>query len=311
MLKRPVILISGLVLVGLVVIGGYFIYRNVAAPSTTGRISGQDQTYYVSFDNYYYEVPKQKAVDDKIVIGGQFLYNFNTGIKTNTLDDLFNDGAIAVQALIALNGDREAFERYINEAIKPAAANAFKGTSEVIFADREADKVRVAEVISKKDNVIVRRQYIINLAQSVNVISKDDGEAFRKIGSSIGLASAKFSDYERMKLLVLGESFMLSNRMFEDIYRLAHEDLRGATSVDELNRFADKSKEIFTLEAKVSGVTLRKEELTATIHYSDNKNPANTKLAVLQFRQAEGVWKLFALQLPGGLITGAPAAAGS
>ena len=93
--------------------------------------------------------------------------------------------------------------------------------------------------------------------------------------------------------------------MFDDMYRLAHEDLRGATSVEAINRLADKSKDIFTLQAKVSGSNLTKDEMSATIHYVDSKNPANNKTGALAFRKQAGEWKLFTLQLPNGSVTGA------
>ena len=293
-----------LIAVGLF-LGGLFVSQFTNSSRAIVQTIDQKKSYYISFDDYYYEVPKQKAVDDRLVAGGQFLYNFGAGIKTNTLDNIFDDGAIAVQALIPLNGDNEAFERYINGSVKPSAEGAFKGTAEVTFADRKIDKARTAEVTVRKDGAVIRRQYIVNLPQSVAVISKDDGEAFRSIGASVGQASAKFSDYERMKLLVLAQSFMLSNRMFDDMYRLAHEDLRGATSVEAINRLADKSKDIFTLQAKVSGSNLTKDEMSATIHYVDSKNPANNKTGALAFRKQAGEWKLFTLQLPNGSVTGA------
>ena len=286
--------------------GGYFFSQSTGSLGPTEQTTDQKKNYYISFDDYYYEVPKQKTADDKIIPGGQFLYNFGVAIRANTLDSLFDDGAIAVQALIPLNGDNQAFERYINESVKPSADSTFKGTTEVIFSDRENDQVRAAEVTSKKDGVVARRQYIVNLPQSVAVITKDDGEAFRDIGKSVRQASAKFSDYERVKLLALSQSFILSNRMFEDLYRLAHDDFRGATSIDALNRLADKSKDIFTMEAKISGVNLTSKELTVSIIYVDKAKPANNKAGVLQYWKSAGEWKLIALQLPNGVITGAP-----
>lgn len=285
--------------------GGFYAHQTIGSSKPTQQISDQKKSYYISFDDYYYEIPKQKTADDRLVPGGQFLYNIGVAIKANSLESLFNDGAIAVQALIPLNGDTGAFERYINESVKPSAASAFKGTAEVTFDTRREDKARVAEVISKKDGVVIRRQYIVNLPQSVAVISKDDGEAYRKIGESVSQASARFSDYEKMKLLVLSQSFMLSNRMFDDMYRLAHEDFRGAASVDALNRLADKSKDIFSLEAKVSGVNLTKDEMSATVYYIDSSKPANNKTGILTFRKEAGEWKLFTLQLPNGTVTGA------
>lgn len=304
-MKKVIPWLIGVLLIVAGFFGGYFINQSALGPKSTEDAVKQNKTYYISFDNYYYEVPKQKTADDQLIPGGQFLYNIGAAIKTNTLDNLFNDGAIAVQALIPLNADSGAFERYINEAVKPSAAKVFEGTSEATFTNRKTDQARVAEVTSIKDGAILRRQYIVNLPQSVAVVSKDDSEAFRKIGESIGQASVKFSDYEEMKLAVLSSSFMLSNRMFEDMYRLAHQGLRDATSVDELNRIADRSKEIFTLEAKVSGVKLDKKGMATTIHYINKDKPTGTQIGSLTFKQEGGIWKLFALNLPGGTITGA------
>lgn len=285
--------------------GGYFVHQSSGLSRGSEQTLGQKKNYYISFDDYYYELPKQKAADDRLIPGGQFLYNIGVAIKTNTLEDIFNNGAIAVQALIPLNGDTGAFERYINESVKPSAESAFKGTTEVTFNDRR--KARTAEVTSKKDGAVVRRQFIVNLPQAVAVIAKDDGEAFRQVGESVGQASAKFSDYEQIKQLVLAHSFMLSNRMFDDLYRLGHDDFRGATSVDALNRLADKSQDIFRLEAKVSGVNLTKDEMTATVHYLDSTKPENNKIGILQFRPSGNEWRFFGLQLPNGTITGAAA----
>lgn len=293
-----------LIAVGLF-LGGYFFNQSTHPSRPTAETINQKKDYYISFDDYYYEVPKPKTVNDRLIPGGQFLYNIGVAVKTNTLEDIFNDGAIAVQALIPLGGDTGAFERYINESVKPSAASAFKGTAEVTFSTRQRDGVRTSDVISKKDGVIVRRQYIINLPQSVTIIAKDDSEAFRKIGDSADLASAKFSDFNKIKLLVMSQSFMLSNRMFDQMYQLAHDDLRNATSVEELNRLADKSKDIFTMEAKVPGVELNNNEMTATIYFVDASKPANNKTASFTFRSVNNTWKLFGLKLPNGSVTGA------
>lgn len=284
--------------------GGFYAHQSVGPSKPIQLTVDQKKSYYISFDDYYYEIPKQKVADDKLVPGGQILYNIGEAIKTNTLEDIFNSGAIAVQALIPLNSDTGAFERYVNESVKPSAASAFKGTAEVTFDTRKENKARVAEVVAKKDGAIIRRQYIVNLPQSVAIVSKDDSEAYHNIGESVNQASTKFSDYEQMKLQVLTQSYMLSNRMFDDMYRLAHEDFRGATSVDAMSRLADKSKDVFALEAKVTGVNLTKDELTATIHYIDATKPANNKIGVLRFHKADGVWKLFGIQLPNGTISG-------
>lgn len=284
--------------------GGYFTNQRTNS-NTTSQVAQRDRSYYISFDNYYYEVPADKAVDDRIVAGGQFLYNFNASIKTNTLDDIFNGGATAVQAIIPLNGDTAAFERYVNESLKPAAIDAFKGTADVTFGNRKSDQARTAEVVAKKDGVVVRRQLIVNLPQSVNVIAKDENDTYKKIGESLGQASARFSDYEDMKLQVLSQSFMLSNRMFDDMYRLAHPEFIAKTNLTELNTFADKSKEIFTMPAKVSGISLSKNEMRATVYYTDTANPANSKVGVIQFQQSDGAWKLIGIQLPGGVLSAA------
>lgn len=283
--------------------GGYFAHQFMNRSTAVGQEGRKDKNYYVSFDDYYYEIPKQKAVDDRLVLGGQFLYNFGLAVKANTLDDIFNDGAIAVQALIPLNGDKQAFERYLN-ALKPSAASAFGGTADLTFATRDSDNVRTAELISKKDGKVVRRQFMLNLPQAVAVIANDDSEAFKAIGQSMGQASVKFSDYSQMRLEVLAHSFMLKNQMFDDILRLAHEELRGATSVEELKRLADRNKEIFTLESSVSGVTLRGNEMTATIHFTDPKDPSNTKTVTMVFHHSGGKWQLFTLKMPNGIVTG-------
>ena len=285
--------------------GGYWLKSTSGSSGAGEKTTQQSKEYYISFDNYYYEIPKQKTADDKLVPGAQFVYNLNTGIKANTLDDLFNDGAIGVQTLIPLNGDKQAFEHYLNSVAKPDAAKAFSGVADLSFSDRK-DGVRAADLVSKKDGQIIRRQYIVNLPQSVAVVSKDDSEAFRAIGRTIAQASDKFSDYEDMKVQVLAEGVMLKNRMFEDIYAQAHEDLKGATSVDELNRIAERSKDILAMDVKISGVKVSKKEMSAVMLFTDAKDSAKNRSGNMTFHQSVGKWKLITLQLPNGSVTGAP-----
>lgn len=284
--------------------GGYLVKSSSGSLGAGEQTTQQKKDYYISFDDYYFEVPKQKTVDDKIVAGVQFLYSLNIGIKTNTLDNLFNDGGVGVQALIPLNSENQAFERYLNNVSKPAAASAFSGTADLSFSDRK-DGVRAADLVSKKDGQIIRRQYVVNLPQSVAVVSKEDNETFKSIGRNIGQASAKFSDYENIKAKVLAEGVMLKNRMFEDIYSLAHEGLKDSNDLDDLNRLAERSKDILELEIKVYGVKVSKKEMSATILFVDQKNSARNQSGSMIFRQSAGKWKLFTLQLPNGTITGA------
>src|SRR3990167_9361961 len=283
--------------------GGYWLKSTSGSSGAGEKTTQQSKEYYISFDNYYYEIPKQKTADDKLVPGAQFVYNLNTGIKANTLDDLFNDGAIGVQTLIPLNGDKQAFEHYLNSVAKPDAAKAFSGAADLSFSDRK-DGVRAADLVSKKDGQIIRRQYIVNLPQSVAVVSKEDNETFKSIGRSLGQASAKFSDYEAIKVQVLAEGVMLKNRMFEDIYALAHEGLKDSNDLDDLNRLAGRSKDTLEMEIKVYGVKISKKEMTVAILFSNAQNSAKNQLGSMVFRQSEGKWKLYTLQLPNGTITG-------
>jgi len=296
-----------LVAVGLFFAWRIFNQRSAGnAPQSLEQASRQNINYYISFDDYYYEVPKKKTADDKIVLGAQFIYDLNTAVKTNTLDDLFNVGAIGVQALVPLNGENQAFEHYINDVSKPAAASAFSGTADLTFSDREKDKIRVANLVSKKDGHVIRRQYIVNLPQSVAVVAKEDEEAFRLVGQTIAQASKKFSDYEAIKILILAESSMIKNRMLKDIYDLAHPDLRNATSIDELTKIADRNKEIFGLEPKVSGAKLSKNELSVSVLFIDSKDQSKNKGINMFFRYSEKKWKLFSLVLPKGSVSGVP-----
>lgn len=283
--------------------GGYITKSGSGSSGAGEQTTQQSKDYYISFDDYYFEVPKQKTADDKLVPGAQFVYNLNTGIKANTLDDLFNDGAIGVQSLIPLNGDKQVFEHYLNSVAKPDAVSAFSGTADLAFSDRK-DGVRAADLVSKKDGQILRRQYVVNLPQSVAIVSKDDSEAFRAIGRSLGQASAKFSDYEKVKAQILAEGAMLRNHMFEDIYALAHEDLKATTSVDELNRVADRNKDILAMDVKISGVKVNKKEMSAAILFTDAKDPTKNRTGSMTFHQSAGKWKLITLQLPNGTVTG-------
>lgn len=282
---------------------GYMIKSSFGGSGPTDKTTQQKKDYYISFDNYYFEVPKKKTVDDQIVAGAQFVYNFGIAIKTNTLDDIFDGGTVGIQPLIPLNADNQAFEYYLNNVAKPAAASAFSGTADLSFSDRK-DGVKAADLVSKKDGQTVRRQYIVNLPQSVAVVSQDDSEAFRAIGRTVGQASAKFSDYEDVKVQVLAEGVMLKNRMFDTIYALAHDDLKAATSVDELNRIADRSKDIFALEVKISGIKVSKNEMLAKILFADQSNPVKNRTGIMTFHQSVGKWKLITLQLPNGTVTG-------
>ncbi len=300
-----------IVVILLLASGVFFVSRNfnTGGPKnsaiSTEQASRQNKDYYVSFDDYYYEIPKQKAADDKVVVGAQFVYSLNTSIKTNTLDDLFDSGAIGVQALIALNGENQPFESYLNTVVKPAAESAFSGsTAELSLGTRKSDGVRTGDLLSKKGNKVIRRQHIVNLPQSIAIVSKDDSETFLSIGRTIAQASVKFSDYQDIKLLILAESQMLKNYMFTDIYNLAHPDLRNATSAEEVTKIADRSKDMFKLETKVSGFKLSKDEMSAGVLFTDTANPSKNKAVNMFFRLSEGKWKLFSLNLPNGSVTG-------
>lgn len=293
-------------LIALIVIilasGGFWLYQRSSGidPQTSGKF-GKD--YYISFDNYYYEIPKKKAADDQIVAGAQFVYNTSMSIKTNSLEDLYNDGAIGVQPIVPLNGDGTAFEFYLNNTAKPAAAASVGGEAELTITERK-DGIKAAELIAKKDGQVLRRQFIVNLPQVVAVVTKDDSEAFKVIGASIGRASDKFSGYEDLKTLAVSSAVMLKHRMFDAMFAQAHPDLKDASSIDEINRIADRSKEIFDLEPKVYGINVVDNEITATVIFFDSKKSENSKIAHLSFRFADGKWRIFTLSLPNGLVTG-------
>ena len=286
----------------IIVAGGFWYYQR------SGGIGGQgagkfSKNYYISFDNYYYEIPKKKAADDQIVAGAQFVYSLGTTIKTNTLDDLYNDGAIGIQPLIPLNGDSSAFETYINTVAKPGAASSVGGEAELTMTERK-DGVKAAELLVKKDGKIVRRQFIVNLPQAVAIVTKDDSEAYKLIGATIGRASDKFSNYEDIKSLAVSSAVMIKNQMFDVLFEQTHPDLKAASSVDEIKRIAERSKDIFGLETKVYGVKVVDNEITASVIFLDSKKPENSKVVNLSFRLSDNRWRLFTLRLPNGLVTG-------
>lgn len=300
LLKILLVVIVG----GLLFASGYAVSRSQQGPKTLEQAAEANKNYYVSFDDYYYEVPENKAVDDKLVLGGQFVYNLNAAIKINTLDDLFNGGAIGVQSLVPLYGDSQAFETYVNTVAKPTAASDFQGGAEASFADRDSDKTRTAELIIKKDDQVIRRQTMVNLPQAVAVVTKEDSKEYKQISKTAGQASAAFSDYEAMKLQVLAASFMLNNKMFDDIYRLAHDGLRGAASVEDIKSLAERSKDALALGGQVTGVEIKGQQMTATVHFVDSSKPANNKTGLLTFKRVDGNWKLYGLKLPGGSVSG-------
>lgn len=281
---------------------GYWFKSSADSSVPTAKTTQQSRDYYISFEDYYYEVPKQRAVDDKIVVGAQFLYPLGKSIKANSLDDLFNDGAVGVQPLIPLNGLNQAFEDYLNNVSKPAAGSSFGGTAELTFADR--DGVKTASLLSKKDGQVVRRQFLVNLPQAVAVVSKDDSETFKTIGQTLGQASAKFADYNRLKLQAVAEGLMVKNQMWQAIYDSAHPDLQAANDVEEFTRLGERSKDLFELEPRISGAKIGRKEMTVSVVFVHKEDSAKNRTVSLTFQQSEGEWKLITLQLPNGAITG-------
>lgn len=283
--------------------GGFWLFQR--SGGGVGQSGGKfSRNYYISFDNYYYEIPKKKTADDQIVAGAQFVYSLGTTIKTNSLDDLYNDGAIGIQPLIPLNGDNGAFDAYINTVAKPGAANSVEGGEATLTMAERKDGVKTAELLVQKDGKIVRRQFIVNLPQAVAIVTKDDSEAYKLIGATIGRASDKFSNYEDIKSLAVSSAVMVKNQMFDVLFEQTHPDLKAASSVDEIKRIAERSKDLFGLETKVYGVKVVDNEITASVIFFDSKKPENSKIVNLSFRLSDNHWRLFTLRLPNGLVTG-------
>ncbi len=257
------------------------------------------RNYYLSFSNdYFFEVPYDFAVNDTLLPGSQFLYKSGAIVKTNTLDDLFGGGAIAVQNFTPFNTDKDSFESYINGPYKDGVAKSLSADVDVSFSDR--DEIRFAKLTVKKDNKIVRVQYILNSLEPIIVVAKEDSENLNKVWTSVNNIDKYYKVRQEIKSAVLSNAHMIKNRMADDIYRLSSKDLQSNSTIDQIDDIIKKSADVLKLESVVTGATVKNNELYSSILFSDPKDPANNKAANLNFRKEDGKWKLITLIMPGG-----------
>ncbi len=244
-------------------------------------------------------MPDGYQIDDSSIPGAQIILQKTSKLAVQTVDEIYNQGAMAIQSFTPVLSDADSFKNYVSNTLKGAVATSLKGMSEVSFGTK--GDVTTATIKTTVNGTLTRVQYIVNSSKPVIVASGSDNATFQSIYNSIATAS-KDSEFTSIQNTVLTVTSLVKNRMDDDTYRLSTDAFKAKTSLADLKKSLDSTTSALASNVSITGGVMAGNDFTASLLYT--KLPAKTgetaKSAVgtISLTKVGSQWKLAGLTLP-------------
>lgn len=284
-----------LILLVLVVAAGAALYLN----GHKNNISAPKHPEYLNFDGrYVFSVPKNYTVDEQSVFGAQLVY---TGqISAKTLEDVYNQNGIAVQALPITDHSSKGFKDYVNgKYLTDLKSNLSTNDIQIKFNKQNGQDV--ARVTANKDGKLFRFIYLKGGQHPAAAVSKQETDPFKNIETS--LIDIEKSDLkgevDSIKQSIKITAQLIKDQKAHDLYASATAELRTKNTETELASALSAAKVYTNGNINISGISYTPNEFSAAMRFTKlDKNDQQPAFGALTYKKIDGQWKLEALSLP-------------
>lgn len=298
-----------LIVVVLLVIAGGVVYARSkgylggtkSADTNTDGDGNSAQNYMNFAGDYSFIAPAGYLVDDTTIYGAQLILKQDEKIQVETVDEIYNKGAIAIQSFSPALSDEDSFKNYINNTLKGSVEKSIKdGKSEVVFGKK--DSYTTATIKTTVNGKLVRVQYILNTDKPVIIASGEENATYKALVDSLGIASKNNKEFANIQTAIMSSSSLLKNRMTDDIYRLSSTEFKGQTSIDKLKESINQASVALDANISVSGCVLDNDKASASLLFTkpatkSSEQPKNA-VGLISLQKEDGQWKVGGITLP-------------
>lgn len=289
-----------LLITALILLAGYVTLSGIFRQAALSHRMTEHPEYLNFSDNYVFAIPKDFNVYDRAILGAQVLAQ--NELKSNNLEDAYQANAIVITPLSGLSGNNsEAFKKYVTNTYIP---NLKKTLSSDIRAQAgkvdELDSMRITVV---KNNKPLRFIYLKNGQHPVEVVAKEESDAFKKVEHSIGdvETSDLGAEFETIVRSIGKVWQLIQDQKGHELYGQAGAGLRANTSEEDLIKGL-KAAEPYTSKKAVTinggGYNVNPDEIAVVMHFEPVVKDAKPASGVMYLDKINGQWQLSGLKLP-------------
>lgn len=161
--------------------------RHQSTLPTTHQPAKPNATKYISLSgSYLFSIPAKYAVDETVIPGVAVVYSKDiTTLPVKNLDELYSGGSVTVQPLKQLkNSNAKTFKDYVSNSVAADLRKTMSSGSDVRFSKKgDTDAAEVFAILNSGTHL--RVAYLLNLAQPLMSVAKDESDAFKIVGASL------------------------------------------------------------------------------------------------------------------------------
>lgn len=284
-----------LLIVVVLLLAGFGIYHQTKKPAIAS-----EHPEYLSFSgNYVFPILKHTKVDEESVPGLQLIYGGQVSAKT--LDDIYNIGGISLQPIDDLSdSSSKAFKDYVNYKFHPEI-KARLSTEDVRITFDKINGWDVARTVVIKDGNQTRFIYLKNGRHPVAVVAKAETDSVKKLETI--LTDVEESDLKKevepIKQTLKTTVQLINDKKTHELYRASAPELQALNTEKEFTESFSTAVPFIKSEATVYGVSYSPGEFSAVLIFSSSSaKDAPRAYSTLNFKMADGQWKLKGLTLP-------------
>ncbi len=264
-------LIVGLAVAIIVLVAlGWLAYRYKYAGGISAAQTDHPAGDYMSFTgNYVFSVPKSLTVNDSVIPSAQLLYTNGVSYQGVSIDQLYQEGVIALQPLSPVSGD---FKQNIEGSVKPALEKALDATVTVSY--HKTKGVDVAVLQANKDGQPVRVEYIYFLKNPVVIAAKAVNDQFTTVANSLQSSDTyhRKTEVDAARNVVVNIFELMKNKKTTDIYALSSQKLKETSTVDQLATALQNSTKLLARNIDIHGGVITDQSFVAHAVFVDIDN---------------------------------------
>lgn len=284
------------IILALLVAAGIFVYMR----GNDNKDNNTIYPVYLNFDgSYVFSVPKDYTVDEQSVPGAQLVY---TGtISAKTLEDVYNAGGIAVQAIPDLTDHSGgAFKKYVNDKYLPELKKNL-ATDDVQTKFGKANGVDNAGITVKKDGKQTRFIFLKGGQHPVAIVAKQEVDAIKNIEKTLlDVEKSDLKDQQdSIKKSIKDTAQLVKDQKAKDLYANASSELKSSTTEEKLTTALKTATPYTEGNIIISGISYTPNNFSAVLRFIKlDKNDQQPAIGALAFKKVDGQWKLESLTLP-------------
>jgi len=278
------------------VVGGALGYSQRSTNKTVPV--GSLPEYFNFGNNYVFSIPGSYIVDSQSVLGAELVYS--TPISAKTVEDVYSQNGMAIQAVDLSDHSAQAFKDYVNNKYVPQLKQSLS-TEDIAVKFGKTNGNDNARITVKKDGGQIRFIYLRNGQHPTSLIAKSETDNFKVIEQTIkDVESSDLKNEAGTIKQTLQNSLQLAkSQKDQDLYNSGSPELRAQTTLPQLTAALNAAGTYLSQNITVSGGSYKSPEFSAALRFTPpGQNNAQPAIGAITLKKSDNQWKVEALSLP-------------